>query len=363
MATAKADPADVEMALQFLARMGVEPQDLVDRAAREVVPTFAEVIPRVREAIPTASLLVYAPYFTRIEGRWGERRCDEPAAAEVHELFEWVRANAKRRRSSNGGQGAVLHTYEALRCIYRYLVDEQILTPRQNLMNQVTKPRKGRSRRHAISPGLWREIFRAAATTGEDPALDALLLRFHLETAARRGGALALRLGGLDPEQCLVLLEEKGSTTRWQPVSPTMMRHLLAHAHDRGAREPDARVFRFLDGRPITRRRYENLWVRIGRHVESVRTLGISTHWLRHTTLTWVERIFGVSVARAYAGHADPSSNRQGTTFVYTKATMAEIATAVQTLTGEPHPLADQPLEPAGASPHPLRAAGRPVTG
>jgi hypothetical protein len=31
----------------------------------------------------------------------------------------------------------------------------------------------------------------------------------------------------------------------------------------------------------------------------------ISTHWLRRTTLTWVERSFGYAVARAPTGHTD----------------------------------------------------------
>jgi integrase/recombinase XerC len=32
-------------------------------------------------------------------------------------------------------------------------------------------------------------------------------------------------------------------------------------------------------------------------------------HWIRHTTLTWVERRFGHAVAQAYAGHADGSGD------------------------------------------------------
>jgi integrase/recombinase XerC len=70
------------------------------------------------------------------------------------------------------------------------------------------------------------EINQIAATTGNDPALDTLLLRLHTETACRRGGALALRPADLDSEQCLIRLREKGETMRWQPVSPTLMAHL-----------------------------------------------------------------------------------------------------------------------------------------
>ena len=65
----------------------------------------------------------------------------------------------------------------------------------------------------------------------------------------------------------------------------------------------------------------------------------ISTHWLRHTTLTWVERNFGYAVARAYAGHTD-SRNDAGTTTTYIRADIQEVAAALAALTGEPHPLA-----------------------
>ncbi len=90
---------------------------------------------------------------------------------------------------------------------------------------------------------------------------------------------------------------------RWQPVSPTLMSHLQAHAEDRGA-VGATQLLRYHDGRAITYRRYDHLRVRIGDHLPWAFTQQISTHWLRHTTLTWVERNFGYAVAREYAGHA-----------------------------------------------------------
>jgi integrase/recombinase XerC len=77
------------------------------------------------------------------------------------------------------------------------------------------------------------EINHIAATTGNDPALDSVLLRLHTETACRRGGALALRPQDLDPDQCLIFLREKGDTVRWQPVSVTLLAHLQQHADAR----------------------------------------------------------------------------------------------------------------------------------
>jgi len=127
---------------------------------------------------------------------------------------------------------------------------------------------------------------------------------------------------------------------RWQPVSPTLMAHLQHHARERHA-PGGAQLLRYREGRPITYRRYDHLWERIDTHLPWVVTQQNSTHWLRHTTLTWVERSFGYAVARAYAGDAD-SDNDAGTTSTYVRATIHQVAAALAALTGEPHPLASQ---------------------
>ena len=67
----------------------------------------------------------------------------------------------------------------------------------------------------------------------------------------------------------------------------------------------------------------------------------IGSHWIRHTTLTWVERNFGYAVAKAYAGHTDNGSEG-GANRDLVRATSHEVATALAALTGEPHPLATQ---------------------
>jgi len=88
---------------------------------------------------------------------------------------------------------------------------------------------------------------------------------------------------------------------------------------------------------------------------------GISTHWLRHTTLTWVERHFGYGIARAYAGHTDTTG---AATTTYIKADLHAVATALSAMTGQPHPLADSESAPgsrnpqlpfAGTAPHVVR--------
>lgn len=55
--------------------------------------------------------------------------------------------------------------------------------------------------------------------------------------------------------------------------------------------------------------------------------------------LTWVEHRFGYAVARAYAGHTDNAGGDASTTSTYVRASVHEVAAALATLTGEPHPL------------------------
>ncbi|MER5336764.1 hypothetical protein [Micromonospora sp. NPDC002717] len=111
--------------------------------------------------------------------------------------------------------------------------------------------------------------------------------------------------------------------------------HLHDHARVRGAVLP-TRLLRYRNGRPISSRRYDHLWKRIGERLPWVAAQGLSTHWLRHTTLTWVGRHFGYGVARAYAGHTDsPGSS----TTIYIKADLHAVADALSAMIGQPHPL------------------------
>jgi hypothetical protein len=67
--------------------------------------------------------------------------------------------------------------------------------------------------------------------------------------------------------------------------------HVVARRNARGGRSAQEHLLRYADGRPITYRRYDHLWTRLGRHLPWVATQQISMHWIRHTTLTWVERL------------------------------------------------------------------------
>src|SRR6266516_2011466 len=276
--------AVVEAALVLLERMGLSPADLVapprDRA---VVPTFAEYVPMVSAAVSAGTRRAYGSYWNRIVDQWGERRLDEPTPSEIRQLMTWVKTYVVVRRNARGGRSAQERLVAALRCVYRRAVEDGLIPEADNPAQKVAKPRRLPTTRRALPDARLAEVNQTAATTGDDPELDSLLLRLHTETACRRGGALALTPHDLDPEQCLIRLREKGETVRWQPVSPTLMSHLLAHGESRGGLGSGQRLLRYANGRPITKKRYDYLWRRLGEHLAWVETLQVSMYWIRHT--------------------------------------------------------------------------------
>jgi integrase/recombinase XerC len=275
--------AVVEGALVVLERMGLTPADLAavpqDRAE---VPTFAEYVPVVSAAVSAGTRRAYGSYWNRVTEHWGDRRLDEPSPSEIRQLMSYVKIHVVARRNARGGRSAATRCSSALRCLYQRAVDDGLIAEADNPARKVAKPRRLPTTRRALPDNRLPEINEVAATTGDDPELDTLILRLHTETACRRGGALALGPRDLDPDQCLVLLREKGETVRWQPVSPTLMGRLVEHGQDRHA-PADGQLLRYAGGRPITHRRYDHLWTRIGRHLLWLATQGISTHWIRHT--------------------------------------------------------------------------------
>jgi integrase/recombinase XerC len=331
---------EIQAARMLLEKMGISPADLLlAPAAQREAPTFADYIPRVSSAVSAGTRRVYSTYWHRVIATWGPRQITDVTALEIGQLAEQVKVTVVNRRNARGGRGAAEHLIGALRCMYRYAVADGILTEEENPAARVPKPRRLRSPRTALPDQRLAELSRVAASTGNDPALDALLLRLHTETACRRGGALALTPEGLDQEHCLIQLHEKGGTLRWQPVSPTLMSHLVAHGETRGGLDSGQRLLRYPSGQPITYRRYDYLWQRLGQHLPWVATQQVSMHWVRHTVLTWVERNFGFAVAQAYAGHEEYGQGGRGMA-TYVRAGLPEVAAALAALTKELHPLA-----------------------
>ncbi len=333
-----ADAARVAVARQLLAQLGVSIADLQDGPDLRIgMPTVGEYLAVVIAAAGPGARRTYGSYWARMEQAWGTRRLDQLVASDIEALQQQITATVRVRRNGRGGRHAGEHVIAAARAMYNQAIADGLIEAGASPAHRVVKPRRLPSTRRALTPTELEQINQVARSGGNDTVLDALVLRVHTETACRRGGALGLRLMDLDAERGLVRLREKGGTLRWQPVTLQLAARLAEHAACRGSVSPTDALLRFRDGRALTSRRYDHLWARIGRELPWVAAQGISTHWLRHTTLTWVERHFGYGVARAYAGHTDSTGPA---TTTYIKADLQAVAIALAAMTGQPHPMA-----------------------
>nr|WP_255645793.1 hypothetical protein [Actinoplanes polyasparticus] len=207
------DRSTLEAARLLLERMGISPDDLATGApVRPAAPTFAEYVPLVSASVTPGLRKAYGTYWNRAVERWGTRRIDQVTASEIRTLIADVKANRVQRRNGRGGRSAEEHVISALRCLYRRATADGFMTEAQNPALKIAKPKRLASTRRALPDSRLSAIYEVAVSSGDDPELDGLLIRLHVETACRRGGALGLRPVDLDAEQCLILLREKGGT-------------------------------------------------------------------------------------------------------------------------------------------------------
>jgi integrase len=196
--------------------------------------------------------------------------------------------------------------------------------------------------RHGLSQEQIEELFHVVLNGGNDPALDYLIIWSILELACRSGGILHMCLGDIDIEHQTVRVREKGGKSRKQPVTLELAQTLDAFARARGAKLSTDPVFFFHQkgpgqGRPLSRGRYETLWKRISKELSWVSEKRVSNHWIRHTTLSWLDRAgTPETVVSKYAGHGSANVTQR-----YTKVRLEEISKAHERLFGKAHPLAE----------------------
>ncbi len=270
---------------------------------------------------PAASRSTYKTNFRRLSERFGEMPLDLVTTSELNELGKEVFALSIRNGGIGiGAQSSFIH---GARFYYRIAIADGVL--RNNPAQALELPRRRRRVRRALTEAELTEIYETVLDTSQDPTLDLLLLDFHRETGARRGGAVALRISDLNPGRPSVLLREKGGHEREVPASLNLIHRMMVSAERRGAITPHDSVFRYRNGAALTRRRYNTIFEHVQRQLEWARRLHVSIHWFRHTTLSDIAAVSGIRVAAAYAGHEDRT-----VTDVYTTPTFEDLLHAHQ---------------------------------
>jgi len=73
-----------------------------------------------------------------------------PTPLDIAGLAETVRTTAVIRRNSRGGQSAAEHLISALRCLYRYAVDDHLIAENWNPAVRAKQAQRLASTRHAL---------------------------------------------------------------------------------------------------------------------------------------------------------------------------------------------------------------------
>ena len=248
------------------------------------------------------------------------------------------RAAAERSVRRTNGDGARYNAIGAWRRLFEVGIRDRHLAAGMNPASKLKKPkRKKGGARMALEDKLYQDMFALLSSTGDDPELDELILRFLDITGARQEGVLNLRLQDIDRSECTVLLREKFETDVDQPVPDWFIEELLEFAHRRGAVNRG-------DGLPQAGRagalqadREASLQLRLLRQLQSSFTwaddMQVTAHTLRHHATTKVQRHAGSAVSPAFARPALVVTND-----IYTEASQREVAQAVIDLHGGDHP-------------------------
>jgi integrase len=266
-------------------------------------------------------------------------------AAKKATLDNRGRARRGLRLKKTDGKGGEENFVTAARRLFQALVDDELWD--RNPALRAPKPRRDETHRRSLRDHELVELFRTVVSGGNDPELDLLLVTFHLETGARRQGAIDLRVGDILDGAREIQLVEKGTKAARQPASAELLGMLRDHSISRGgpacdpdgpAYDPTRPVLYYRPGttgqaRPLTSRRYDTLYARIQRNLEWADEAGVTSHSLRKTGASIIERIAGRETARLFLRHGNRSE-----TDTYTQSWQERLAAAFAVFTGEPRP-------------------------
>jgi integrase len=184
------------------AALGVTIDDLIAEASSGAPgtpgtgPTVAEYVEIVTASFSKGTADTYKSYWGLLIDRLGERPIGSVGVDDSEAVVVDAVERARRNRPGSDGRSARESCIGALRALFARAERADLVT--RSPAAQLEKPRRLPNRRRALDDGELREVIEAVRTTSQDPDLDLLLIRFHLESGARREGALNLRLRDLD---------------------------------------------------------------------------------------------------------------------------------------------------------------------
>lgn len=323
----------------MIAALGISAEEaaalILSSAGLSEVPSIAEYLPVVEGATSSSAARTYSTYWRKLKEGYGDYEVTDVRTSDLETLLNNM--SRVERKNGRGGYQARRSAVQAWRKVFSCAERDGLIRAGDNPASKLQMPRRKPVSRRGLSPDEVTKLFDFVSSTGNDPELDSLLVRFHLETGARRGGATSLVLSSLDDHRQTVTLLEKGVVERELPVTPELMSGIRAMGRSRSANHQAA--FRYLNGKPLTRRRYNYLFERVQGDPPFPAADAVSAHWLRHTIVTWMERAGGEAVAAQFAGHAP---FRSPVTGLYTTAPTTEVIRTWCAVWNVDHPLSGE---------------------
>ncbi|MGR7027249.1 tyrosine-type recombinase/integrase [Geodermatophilus sp. URMC 62] len=266
--------------------------------------------------------------------------------ARRHAMQRTTVRNAKREadgrvQHDHDGRGAQEAMVQACRWLWEEMRRDGVVEA--NVARDVRMPTRQERVARSLDVPDFVTLHSLATTTGDDPALDGLILRHMVIQATRRGGVLSLRCRGVNRDDCTITYwDEKRDTYRTRPSTPEHLDALVAHALERGPRmpappdapeelrrtgipalSPNDPVFYYrpedtfdADGyfvrrqaRPLTRKRFETLFGRIRRHHPGFDARGLRPHDIRHTSGRLFYEAGGEAAAKLQLAHDGGSTS------------------------------------------------------
>jgi len=162
--------------------------------------------------------------------RWAQTRAQKRVA--VRNL---ARGAAGRLTHAHDGRSAVEHLRNLVGKLYELAAGDEVPGVRGNLAVTMTHESRPAPKPRGYSEAQLTELWSALFTSGSnDVELDMAIVWFCLETGARRGGPLTIRVGDLLFHAGKVRLGEKNGKVDDQPASQRLLAFLLGHALRRG---------------------------------------------------------------------------------------------------------------------------------
>lgn len=253
------------------------------------------------------------------------------------EVNEWRRIRKeqeveKRRRAE--GEGAWSNYRDAVSTLFKFVGGfADVKTPTTAVRSRTRPSNQRRALTEAEMLALWN-----AASLEDDAELSLLYLDCIRETAARVHSVEQLNLEDINWATGIAIFRTKNRRIHEACLSVDLMNRIRERAVRQGWNEeiPDGYdprsfnntgtpAFRTRGLKRVTKKWRETFFNRIDERTRRSDQPKFTAHWLRHTTITQVERIVGKDAAQRWAGHkVGPRTSAADQTETYIKWTPEE---------------------------------------